>query len=390
MKAVCWNGKKDMRVERVPDPELLNPHDAIVRVTSTAICGSDLHLYDNFVPGMRAGDILGHEFMGEVVEVGDEVSRVKVGDRVVVPFPIACGECWSCKHELYSACDNTNPNANLLEGMYGFSGAGIFGYSHLYGGYAGGQAEYVRVPFANVGPMKIPDDLSDEQVLFMTDIMPTGYQAAERGEIHPGDVVAVWGCGPVGYFAIQSAWLLGASRVIAIDRFPERLALARDVGKAEVINYSDTDDITELLKQMTGGRGPDVVIDAVGMEAHGTDLMAWMDRAKQTVRMEMDRPMVLREVIQAAGKGARVSIIGVYGGFVDKFPMGAFFAKALTMRAGQCDVQKYLPRMLEHIQKGEIDTTSLISHHLTLDEAPRAYEMFCNKEDGCTKVVLHP
>jgi threonine dehydrogenase-like Zn-dependent dehydrogenase len=390
MRAVTWHGKRDMRVETVPDPQILNPRDAIVRVTSTAICGSDLHLYNHYITGLRDGDILGHEFMGEVVEVGKAVKKLKVGDRVIVPFPIACGECWPCKNELWSLCDNSNPNANLLEGMYGFGGAGIFGYSHLYGGYAGGQAEYVRVPFADVGPFPVPEGLSDEQVLFLTDILPTGYQAAERGEVQGGDIVAVFGAGPVGQFAIQSSYLLGAERVIAIDRFAERLDMARNIGGAEIINYAETDDLIELLKQETGGRGPDVVIDAVGMEAHGTDLLARMDKAKQRVRLEMDRPNVLRTVIQACRKGGRVSVAGVYAGFVDKFPMGAFFAKGLTMRAGQCDVHKYLPMLLGHIQSGEIDTASVITHRMSLDEAPRGYEIFNDKEDECVKVVLTP
>jgi threonine dehydrogenase-like Zn-dependent dehydrogenase len=391
MRAVTWHGKRDMRVETVPDPEILNPHDAIVRVTSTAICGSDLHLYDHYVSGMRDGDILGHEFMGEVVEVGRDVRTLAVGDRVVVPFPISCGQCWYCRNGFYASCDNTNPNASVLEGLYGFSGGGIYGYSHLYGGYAGGQAEFVRVPFADVGPLVVPSGMTDEQVLFLSDILPTGYQAAERGEVGPGDVVAVFGAGPVGQFAAQSARLLGADRVISIDRFPERLAMAREVSRAdETINYEETDDLIELLKQMTGGRGPDVVIDAVGMEAHGHGLVPMMDFAKQKVRMQMDRPIVLREVIQACRKGGRVSIIGVYAGFVDKFPIGAFFAKGLTMRAGQCDVQKYMPMLLERLQNGDFDPTGIITHRLPLDQAPHGYEIFADKEDECVKVVLAP
>lgn len=390
MKAVCWHGKHDMRVENVPDPQILNPHDCIVRVTSTAICGSDLHLYDHYIMGMQKGDILGHEFMGEVVEVGADVRRLRVGDRVVVPFPICCGECWYCKQGLWSSCDNSNPNAHVLEGLYGFSGAGIFGYSHMYGGYAGGQAQYVRVPFADVGPFVVPEELDDDKVLFLSDILCTGYQAAERAEVQPGDVVAVWGCGPVGQFTVQSARLMGASRVIAIDRIPERLDMARDIGGADVINYEETDDLVELLKQMTGGRGPDCVIDAVGMEAHGTDLMALMDRAKQKLRLEMDRPNALREIIQACRKGGRVSIAGVYGGFVDKFPLGAMFAKALTVRSGQCDVHKYMPMLLQHIQDGNLNPAAIITHRLPLTEAPRAYEMFAEKAQGCVKVVMDP
>jgi threonine dehydrogenase-like Zn-dependent dehydrogenase len=390
MKAACWQGKQDMRIETVPDPRILNPHDCIVRITSTAICGSDLHLYNNWIAGMREGDILGHEFMGEVVEIGREVRTLKVGDRVVVPFAIGCGSCWYCKQDVWSACDNTNPNAHLLEGMYGFSGSGIYGYSHLYGGYAGGQAELARVPFADVNPMKVPESLTDDQVLFLSDILPTGYQAAERGDIKAGDVVAVWGCGPVGQFSIQGAYMLGAERVIAIDRFPERLAMARDVSGAEIVNYEETDDLVELLKQMTGGRGPDVCIDAVGLEAHGTDLMYTLDRVKQKLRLEMDRPNVLRQVFQACRKGGTVSVIGVYGGFVDKFPFGAIFAKGLTVRAGQCDVQKYMRRLLPHVANGTFKPEAIITHRMSLDELPQAYEMFNEKRDGCVKVVLKP
>jgi threonine dehydrogenase-like Zn-dependent dehydrogenase len=391
MKAVCWQGKQKMSVEHVPDPRILAPHDCIVKITSTAICGSDLHLYNNWVAGMREGDILGHEFMGEVVEVGGEVKSLAVGDRVVVPFPIACGHCWYCKQGVVSACDNTNPNAHMLEAMYGFTGSGIFGYSHLYGGYAGGQAEYARVPFADVGPLKVPDDLSDEQVLFLSDILPTGYQAAERGDIKAGDVVAVWGAGPVGQFCIQSALLMGAERVIAIDRIPARLSMALGVSKAtDVLNYEETDDLVELLKQMTGGRGPDVAIDAVGMEAHGTDLLALMDRAKQRIHLQMDRPNALRQVIQAVRKGGTVSIIGVYAGFEDKFPVGAIFAKGLTIRAGQCDVHKYLPRLLRHVQAGDFDPTGVITHRMSLGEADHAYQIFNEKTESCVKCVLKP
>jgi threonine dehydrogenase-like Zn-dependent dehydrogenase len=390
MKAVTWQGTRKMSVDTVPDPEIVQQSDVVVKVSATAICGSDLHLYNHYVTTMQKGDILGHEFMGEVVEVGRSVSRLKVGDRVVVPFPIACGRCYFCKQGIFGACDNSNPNAEIAEGLYGEAGAGIFGYSHLYGGYSGGQAEYVRVPFADVGPIKVPDGVSDEEVLFLSDILPTGWQAAKRGEIKPGDTVAVWGCGPVGYFSIQSAYLQGADRVIAIDRFPERLALARDVCKAEVINYEETDDLVELLKQMTGGRGPDVCIDAVGLEAHGHDFLSKSDKVKQTLRLEMDRPTAVRQTIQAAAKGGRVSIIGVYGGLIDKFPLGAFFGKGLKMAAGQCDVQQFMPDLLERVLNGDFDTTSLISHRLTLADAPDAYRMFCNKEDGCTKVVMRP
>ncbi|MEP6732011.1 MAG: zinc-dependent alcohol dehydrogenase [bacterium] len=391
MRAVTWQGARDMRVETVPDPEIVNQHDVIVKVSATAICGSDLHLYNHYVTTMQKGDILGHEFMGEVVEVGRDVTRLSKGDRVVVPFPISCGKCWYCQQGLFGACDNSNPNAELVEALYGATaGAGIFGYSHLYGGYSGGQAEFARVPFADVGPIRIPDGVSDEDVLFLSDILPTGWQAAARGEIEPGDTVAVWGCGPVGYFSIQSAYLQGASRVIAIDRFPERLALARDVCKAEVIDYEETDDLVELLKQMTGGRGPDVCIDAVGLEAHGHGFLAKSDRVKQALRLEMDRPTAVRQTIQAAAKGGRVSIIGVYGGLIDKFPLGAFFGKGLKMAAGQCDVQRFLPELLQRVLNGDFDTTSLISHRLTLEDAPKAYDMFCEKKDGCTKVVMRP
>jgi threonine dehydrogenase-like Zn-dependent dehydrogenase len=390
MRAVTWQGTRKMSVETVPDPEIVQQSDVVVKVSATAICGSDLHLYNHFVTTMQKGDILGHEFMGEVVEVGRNVTKLKRGDRVVVPFPIACGKCFYCLQGIFGACDNSNPNAEIAEGLYGESGAGIFGYSHMYGGYSGGQAEYARVPFADVGPIRIPDGVSDEQVLFLSDILPTGWQAALRGEIKPGDTVAVWGCGPVGYFAIQSAFLQGAARVIAIDRFPERLVLARDACHAEVIDYERTGDLVEVLKQMTGGRGPDVCIDAVGLEAHGHGLLAKSDKVKQVLHLEMDRPTTVRQTIQAAAKGGRVSIIGVYGGMMDKFPIGAFFGKGLRMAAGQCDVQQFLPDLLDRVLRDQFDMTSLISHRLTLEDAPTAYEMFCDKKDGCTKVVMTP
>jgi len=389
MKAVCWEGTGDVRVETVPDPTILNPRDAIVRVTATAICGSDLHLYDGYVPTMERGDILGHEFMGEVVEVGPAVTNLKPGDRVVVPFPISCGRCFFCQHELWSLCDNSNPNAWLAEKLMGFSPAGIYGYSHLLGGYAGGQAEYVRVPFADVGPLKVPDGLSDEQVLFLSDILPTGYMAAEHCEIQPGDIVAVWGCGPVGQLAIASAFLLGAERVIAIDRVPERLRLAADHSGAETINEAEV-DVVEELKQRTGGRGPDACIDAVGMEAHGNGLLYAYDRVKQTVRLETDRPYVLRETIQACRKGGIVSLAGVYAGFDDKIPMGAAFNKGLTFRMGQTHVQRYMRPLLDRIERGDLDATFIITHRLPLSKAPQAYEIFQRKEDGCIKVVLSP
>jgi len=387
VKAVRWYGKGDVRVEDVPEPKIVNPRDAIVRVTSTAICGSDLHLYGGYVPTMMKGDILGHEFMGEVVEVGAAITTLKVGDRVVVPFPIACGRCWFCEQQLFSACDNSNPNAWVLEAMYGYSGAGIFGYSHMYGGYAGGQAEYVRVPFADVGPFKVPSTLSDEQVLFLTDIFPTGYMAAENCDIKPGDTVAVWGCGPVGLFAIKSAQLLGAGRVIALDRFPERMRLAREWG-AETVDYSDVDDAFDNLKEMTGGRGPDCCIDAVGMEAHGRTLDAWYDRFKQAARLELDRAHALRQALHSCRKGGTVSIPGVYGGFIDKVPFGAAFGKGLTLKMGQTHVHKYLPQLLERIEKGDVDPTKIITHRGTLDDAPRFYEIFRNKQDECVKCVL--
>ena len=389
MRALCWYGTNDVRVETVPDPEILNPHDAIIRVTLTAICGSDLHLYDGYIPTMQKGDILGHEFMGEVVEVGAEVKSLEKGDRVVVPFPIACGSCHYCHTDQYSLCDNSNPNAAIAEAAYGYSGAALFGYSHMLGGYAGGQAEYVRVPFADVGPLKVPESLTDEQVLFLTDIYPTGYQAAENCDIEPGDVVAVWGCGPVGQFAIRSAYLLGADRVIAIDRLPERLGLAeRDAG-AEVLNYEEV-NVVNALKQMTGGRGPDAVIDAVGMEAHGFGLAGFYDKAKQAVQLESDRPTALREAIQACGKGGTVSIPGVYGGIVDKLNLGAAFGKGLTFKMGQTHVQRYLPRLLESIEEGKIDPSYIITHRLSLEDAPRGYEVFKNKEEECVKIVLQP
>ena len=389
MKAVCWHGAQDVRVETVPDPKILNPRDAIIKITSTAICGSDLHLYEGNIPTMESGDILGHEFMGEVVETGKEVKNLKKGDRVVVPFTIACGGCFFCNKDLWSLCDNSNPNTWMAEKFYGHSPSGLFGYSHLLGGYAGGQAEYVRVPYADVGPIKVPDGLEDDKVLFLTDIFPTGYMAAENADIEEGDTVAVWGCGPVGQFAIRSAYMLGAARVIAIDRFPERLKMAKEQGKAEVINYEKV-DAGEALKEMTGGRGPDRCIDAVGMEAHGTDAMAAYDQVKQGLKLETGKPTVLRQAIVACRKGGTVSVPGVYGGFVDKVPLGAIVNKGLTLRSGQTHVQKYLQPLLERIQQGEIDPSYVISHRMSIDDAPKGYKMFRNKEDNCTKVVLKP
>jgi threonine dehydrogenase-like Zn-dependent dehydrogenase len=389
MRAVCWYGTHKVRVENVPDPKILNPRDAIVKITTTAICGSDLHLYDGYIPAMEKGDILGHEFMGEVVEVGKGVENLKKGDRVVVPFTISCGRCEYCERQLWSQCDNSNPNAWLAEMMYGFSAGGLYGYSHMYGGYAGGQAEYARVPFADIGPIKIPNELTDEQVIFLSDIFPTGYQAAENCNIQPGQTVAIWGCGPVGQFAIKSAYLLGAERVIAIDRISERLRMAAEQGKAEVINYEGT-DVVEMLKQMTGGRGPDACIDAVGLESHGTSFEARIDEAKQKTRLSTDRPHVLRQTVQACGKGGTVSIPGVYGGFLDKFPFGSAFAKSLTFKMGQTNVQKYLRPLLERIQKGEIDPSFVITHRMQLEDAPHGYDIFKHKEDECIKIVLKP
>jgi threonine dehydrogenase-like Zn-dependent dehydrogenase len=392
MKAVCWEGTKDVRVEQVPDPQILNPRDAIIRVTATAICGSDLHLYDGYIPTMQAGDILGHEFMGEVVELGRDVKNLAVGDRVVVPFTIACGRCFFCERQLWSACDNSNPNSAMADKLYGYSGSGLFGYSHLYGGYAGGQAEYVRVPFADVGPFKVPEGLSDEQVLFLSDILPTGYMAAENCNIQPGDVVAVWGCGPVGQFAIQSAWWFGAERVIAIDHHAGRLALAAKHGKAEVINF-DEQPVVETLDAMTGGRGPDSCIDAVGLEAHGASIDAVYDRVKTAMYMATDRIHALRQAIYCCRKGGVVSIPGVYGGLLDKMPLGAAFAKGLRMEMGQTHVHRYLDPLLKRIQgngKPGFDPSYIISHRFSLDEAPDAYHLFATQQSECTKVVLKP
>ncbi len=389
MKALCWQGRNKVEVERVNDPIILNPRDGIVRITRTAICGSDLHLYDGYIPTMEPGDVLGHEFMGEIVDVGSEVSRVKKGDRVVVPFTIACGQCYFCKHDLWSACDNTNPNAWMMEKLYGYSGSGLFGYSHMMGGYAGGQAQFVRVPFIDVGALKIPEGLDDEQVLFLSDIFPTGYMAAENCEIKPGDVVAIWGCGPVGQFAIRSAFLMGAERVIGIDRIHERLKMARS-GGAEIINYEEVDDLVEELKWMTAGRGPDSCMDAVGLEAHGTGVTAAYDYARQRLKLSFDRPTVLRQTIQACKKGGVVSIPGVYGGVLDKIPFGAAFGKGLTFKMGQTQMHKYTERLLKHVQQGEIDPSFVITHRFSLDEAADAYRMFRDKRDGCIKVVLDP
>jgi threonine dehydrogenase-like Zn-dependent dehydrogenase len=390
MKALCWHGKEDIRVDTVPDPEILDPRDAIVRITATAICGSDLHLYDGYQPTMEMGDILGHEPMGEVVEVGSAVKRLKPGDRVVVPFTISCGTCYFCQKGLFSLCDTSNPNAEMARKVMGQSPAGLFGYSHMLGGFPGGQAEYLRVPFADVGPIKIPAGLRDEQVLFLSDIFPTGYMAAENAEIEPGDTVAVWGCGPVAQFAIQSAWMFGAGRVIAIDRVPERLRMAEEQGKAETINFEEQ-DVYDTLMEMTGGRGPDRCIDAVGAEAHaGGSFDAVLDKAKAAVFLGTDRPHVLREAIMCCRKGGTLSIPGVYLGFLDKIPFGAAMNKGLTMKMGQTHVQRYSEPLLEKIQSGAIDPSFVITHRVSIDDGPEMYKTFRDKQDGCIKVVMTP
>jgi len=389
MKALVWHATNDVRVERVPDPKILNPRDAIVKITSSAICGSDLHLLDGFIPTMQTGDILGHEFMGEVVEVGRENRKLKVGDRVVVPFTIACGRCFFCERQLWSLCDNSNPNAWMAEKLYGYTTSGLFGYSHLTGGYAGGQAQYARVPFADVGPLKVPDSLSDEQVLFLSDIFPTGYMAAENCDIQPGDVIAVWGCGPVGQMAIRSCFLLGAERVIAIDDVPERLRMALQQPGVETINF-DQEDVFERVKSMTGGRGPDACIDAVGLEAHGHTLDSYVDKAKAAAFLATDRPNALRQAIHCCRKGGIVSIPGVYGGFLDKIPFGAAFQKGLTFRMGQTHMMRYMKPLLDRIERGDIDPSFVITHRLALDDAPRGYKMFRDKQDHCIKIVLKP
>jgi threonine dehydrogenase-like Zn-dependent dehydrogenase len=390
MKAVCWMGKENMQVHNVPDPTILNPRDAIVRITSTCICGSDLHLYDGFVPTLEQGDIMGHEFMGEVVEVGPGISRdkLKVGDRVVVPFTIACGKCQSCEDKLWSCCDNSNPNAWIAEKMMGYSPSGLFGYTHMLGGYAGGQAQFARVPFADVGPIKIPDGIPDEKVVFLSDIFPTGYMGAENCNIRPGDTIALWGCGPVGQFAIRSCFMLGAGRVIAIDCVPERLEMARAAG-AETLDFSKV-DVLEALREMTGNQGPDACMDVVGMEASGHGMVFMMDRAKQMMRTQMDRPVVLRQAIIACKKGGTVSVPGVYASFIDKVPFGAYMNKGLTMKTGQTHMMRYMQPLLERIERGDIDPSFVISHVLPIDKAPEAYRTFRDKRERCTKVVLKP
>src|SRR3954464_15755168 len=393
MKAVCWMGKHNVSVENVPDPSILNSRDAIIKITTTAICGSDLHLYDGYIPTMESGDILGHEFMGEIVEVGPgAASKLKVGDRVVVPFPIACGACLACDRGQYSLCENSNPNAAMAEKKFGFPTAGIFGYSHLTGGYAGGQAQYARVPFADVGPLKIEGDLTDEQVLFLSDILPTGFMGADFCEISGGETIAVFGAGPVGQFAIASAVMLGAEQVIAIDQFDYRLEMARNrAGATDTINFNEDADVVEQLKVLTGGRGPDAVIDAVGLEAadpHG--VLQAAERVKQATRSETDRGGSLRDAILACRPGGIVSIIGVYGGLMDKVPMGALMNKGLSIKTGQCHVQRYMKPLYEHITKGDIDPSFVVTHRLELGQAPNGYETFKHKQDECVKVVLKP
>jgi threonine dehydrogenase-like Zn-dependent dehydrogenase len=390
MRALTWHGKHDVRVDTVPDPKIVNPRDAIIKITSTAICGSDLHLYDHTIPTMKAGDVLGHEFMGEVVEVGGGNTRLKVGQRVVVPFVIACGQCYFCQQQQFAACDNSNPaeTADMSEFLYGYPMTGAFGYSHLTGGYAGGQAEYVRVPYSDVGPIVIPDGIEDEKVLFLSDILPTGWMAADNCEIKPTDTVAVWGCGPVGLFAVQSAFVLGAHRVIAIDHYPHRLDLAKSLG-AEVINFAEV-DVREALVEMTGGIGPDACIDAVGMESHGVTADSVMDKVKAAVKLVTDQTHGLRQAIVACRKGGKLSIPGVYGGVTDKFPIGALMEKGLSVKSGQTHVQKYMPQLLEMILEGKLDTTFLISHRMSLEEAPTGYKMFKERQNEVTKVVLKP
>jgi threonine dehydrogenase-like Zn-dependent dehydrogenase len=389
MRALCWNGVNDLRVETVPDPEILNPRDVILKVKLSTTCGSDLHFIDGYIPTMREGDVIGHEFMGEIVDVGKEVKKVKKGDRVVVPSFICCGSCWYCRHDLYSLCDNTNPKGELQEPVFGYPTAGIYGYTHAFGGYAGSHAEYVRVPHADVDCFKVPDGVRDETALFLSDAGPTGYMGADFCDIKRGDTVAVWGCGGVGLMAQRSAFLLGAERVIGIDRFPERLKLAEEKVGSETINYAEVDSVIDTLKEMTGGRGPDACIDAVGMEAHGTGPAYLYDRVKQAMYMESDRGQALREAITACRKGGVLSILGVYG-VMDKFPIGTIMNKGLTVRTAQQHGQKYLPRLLEHARKGELDPSFLVTHRFSLEDSPRGYEMFKHKVDGCVRSVFVP
>ncbi|BAZ08519.1 alcohol dehydrogenase [Calothrix sp. NIES-4071] len=389
MKAVCWHGANDVRVETVPDPKIINPRDVILKITSTAICGSDLHIYGGYIPTVQPGDIIGHEFMGEVVDVGSNISNLKVGDRVVVPSMIGCGHCHYCSHDMWSLCDNSNHKGWMEEKLFGSITSGIYGYSHTFGGYAGAQAEYVRVPYADVGTLKVPKDIPDTQLLFISDAIPTGYMGAELCDIQPGDTVAVWGCGAVGQFAMISAYMMGAEKVIGIDRFPERLELAKKYAKAEVINYEEI-DAGEALKEMTGGRGPDACIDAVGLEAHGVGFEDFYDQTKQKLRLESDRPHVLRQMMLACRKGGTLSIMGVYGGFIDKMPLGAAFNKGLTFRMGQMHGQKYMHKLLDLILEGKLDPSQVVTHQLPLDQAAHGYEIFQQKKDNCIKVVLKP
>jgi threonine dehydrogenase-like Zn-dependent dehydrogenase len=387
MKALTWEGTHSIGLKNVRDPRILSGGDVIVKVTTAAICGSDLHLYDGYIPTMQKGDILGHETMGEVVECGPLVTKLKVGDKIVIPFDIGCGKCHHCKEEEYAACDNSNPNAIIPDKLYGQTGSAAFGYSHMYGGYAGGQAEYIRVPFADTNSLVIPQGIEDEKVLFLSDIFPTGYMAAENCNIKKGDTVAIWGAGPVGQMAIRSAFLLGAERVICIDHYEGRLKMAAEAG-AEVINFEDADAITDELKFRTGGRGPDSCIDAVGMEAHGTTLLASIDRVKAAVKLATDRPDALRQAIQACKKGGSVSVPGVYGGFLDKFPFGAAFGKGLTLKMGQTHTQKYMKPLLDLILADKIDPSFVITHRVKIDDGPKAYKLFSDHKSECIKVVL--
>lgn len=389
MRALCWNGVNNLEVETVPDPEIVNPHDVVLRVTMSTTCGSDLHFIDGYIPTMRKGDVIGHEFMGVVEEVGAEVRKVKKGDRVVVPSFIGCGVCWYCQHDLWSLCDNTNPNAEFQELLLGHPTGGIYGYTHAFGGYAGAHAEYVRVPHADNDCFKVPDELTDEQALFLSDAAPTGYMGADFCDIQPGQTVAVWGCGGVGLMAQQSAYLMGAERVIAIDRFPDRLRMAREYAGSETVDYTEVDSVVEALKEMTGGRGPDACIDAVGMEAHGTGIDYAYDRVKQALRLHTDRGQALRQAIMACRKGGTLSILGVYG-LMDKFPIGVIMNKGLTVRTAQQHGQKYVPRLLEHATNGELDPSYLATHRFSLEDGPLGYEMFKNKDDGCVRAVFTP
>lgn len=389
MRALCWNGVNNLSVETVDDPELLNPHDVILAVKLTTTCGSDLHFIDGYLLGMREGDVFGHEFMGEVIETGREVTKIKVGDRVVVPSFIGCDRCWYCEHELYACCDTTNPNAELQQPVLGYPSGGIYGYTYEFGGYAGSHAQYIRVPFGDTNCFPIPGDVTDEQALFLSDAVPTGFMGADFCDVSGGDTVAVWGAGGVGLMAARSALLLGAERAIVIDRYPERLALARDGFGLETIDYSSVDSVQEMLREMTGGRGPDACIDAVGMEGHSTGVQQVYDRAKQLLRMETDRASALRQAILACRKGGVVSVLGVYG-LTDKFPMGVLTNKGLTLKTSQQHGQRYMKRLFDYVEQGDLDPAKLITHDLPLEEGVRAYDMFKNKQDNCIRVALRP